>query len=309
MSSSRYQVTDAVVEMPGVLSASTSSFSSSLSFAQETKSSRKKNKPSPAHQRQLLRVLAVAFGFALFSIQRSTRIDSAADELSSLYGDVQEYAHWMLSAAGGGSGTLPEPDLHYVHESYYFNDGYISTATNTAPMNTCKRCNRWNFCSTRDSAPHASTEAVVFGYNLVDGHENKKRIAKRTQSLNTNANTNTTGERTMYYIDGLGGCRHMLLPPAQEENDQDQPHSSNSTIIIYNPHDNQPRLFCGETIGPGMTLQIVVEEIQRTNPAMIKCLQRNVPSRLHEHIPGPHNAMEFPPVRIRNRQGSGNANL
>ena len=278
-----------------------------LSFAQEAKSSRKNNKPPPAHQRQLLRVLAVAFGFALFSIQRSTRTDSAADELSSLYGDVQECAHWMLSA-GGGSGTIPEPDLH---ESYYLNDGNNDNNGDKHSINEYaqKVQQMERLFPERLGTARINRSRSVQIQSCRRGREQEEKSKENTESLNTNADANTTGERTLYYIDGLGGCRHMLLPPAQEGNEQNQINSSNSTIIIYNPHQNQPRLFCGETIGPDMTLQLVVEEIQRINPAMIKCLQKNEPSRLHNQIPDPHNAMEFPPVRIRNRQGSGNANF
>lgn len=311
MSSSRYQVTDADAGMSKVLSASTSSSSPSLYFAQEAKSSSKSNKPPPAHQRQLLRVLAVAFGFALFSIQRSTKIDSAVDERSSLYGEVQQYAHWMLSAAGGGSGTPPEPNLHYVHESYYLNDGNNDNNGDKHSINEyiqeVQQMER--LLQERLGTARVNGSSSMRIQSCRRGREQEENSKENTENLNTNANTTTTGERTLYYVDGLGGCRHMLLTTAQEENEQYQANLSNSSIIIYNPHPSQPRLFCGEFIGPDSTLQLVVEEIRRINPAMIICLQRNEPSRMYEHIPGPQNAMDFPPVRIRNGQGRGNANF
>ena len=229
----------------------------------------------------------------------------------------------MLSASssGGvrGSATPSEPDIHFVHKSYLIDDNDDNGDDGAEPHGNIGYASRVQQMeqSLQERISNARGNSSVARIMILQScrrHPRQRGESTEDSSLNAGAHANSTDRRTLYHVDGLAGCRHMLLPPAQQaqkENDQDRTMGNNSTntIIIYNPHPSHSRIICGEIIGPDDMLELIMEEVHSNNPHLIKCLERNEPSRLYETIPSPHNVMEFPPVRIRNKQGRGHANF
>ena len=237
-------------------------------------SSRSSSSPSAA-TKQLLRVLAIAFLLSLGNILGIAKIDWVGSSSSSGGGGYADFINWMLSPAAATTTRLVPEDPNYVHASYLDNNDVHVAQLQSMELSLEKKLS-----ASRD-----------------DGGGGIRIRSCRRRGTRGIDSGNTTG----YHVDGLASCRHVL----QEHNQ-----GTNSTLLIYNPHD-QPRIICGETVAADDVLRVATNmpDLQQ-KLKLIKCLQRNEPSRLHEHIPDPENAMQLPPIRMRNTPGgSDNTNF
>jgi len=193
----------------------------------------------------------------------------------------------------------PKEDPHYVHWSYLDDDDEYVSALRRMESSLQER-----LVAAASSTNRRITEGIRIQSCRQDGNGRGRRhggAAASSNNLhhdddNNNAPSLSMSSSGLYHVDGLAGCGHMLWNSSSAVADV-------ITIFIYNPHPTQSRMLCGTStiIAPGGVLRVAAAAV--SDPDLMECLQRDGPSRWHRHIPSPHNAMEFPPIRIRNRAG------
>ena len=188
-----------------------------------------------------------------------------------------DFINWMLSPAAAMTTKLIQENPNYIHTSYLDKDD-----TYVSQLQSMERSLEKKLSASRDD-----------GSGSIRIRSCRRRGTRGIDS----------GNATGHHVDGLASCRHVL----QEHNQR----SNRTLLIIYNPHD-QPRIVCGEAVAADDVLRVATGTNmtdQQRNLELVKCL-RNEPSRLHGIIPSPGNAMQLPPIRMRNKPGGGdNANF